>query len=143
MGEDEGTTVTRRARLRAWLDSEVQKDAISALREARDAQRALSEEIAERIRKPINEHLRSQPHSSYAEKVSMMRWLNSELRSLHLGVACPKSGLPGILIGDHGRDATRGRFRLRVNERDGSPRVTITSVELPEFRFSRRDFGRE
>jgi hypothetical protein len=78
--------------------------------------------LAENLQNCLNEHLKSIPEDTLAEKQALATWVNEQLRSLGLAVRCPKTNLPGILTADFKDSANNevSRFRVEVrNERRG------------------------
>lgn len=88
------------------------------------------EELADRLAPRLNEHAKSLPQATYAEKQELAKWVNGQLRQLGLAVRCPKTNRAAILLADHGPNPEKGRFQVQtVHDR----KRTLSSVELPEF----------
>jgi len=100
----------------------------SRLREVREL---VHEEIAERLSKPLNEHLAQIPHATLHEKQDLARFANAEMRCLGVAIRCPKTGLPAMLHANSGHDATKGRFQFSVIDHKPHPTRTVTSQTLP------------
>jgi hypothetical protein len=121
----------RRCKLTNWVQSDPEDDVQSLLIQAREVRTLFLEELAERIEKPLNEFLAEQPHSTFHEKTNLARWLNSALEAIGLCLQCPKTKLPGILVGNHGDYSEHGRFQVNVFGPNGERKVSLSSVELP------------
>jgi hypothetical protein len=91
------------------------------------------EEAARALQPALNERVARIPHATYEEKKSLAKWVNTELRQLHLAIRCPKTGRPSLLQANPGSDPMIGRFRLDYMDDQGRRRTPISSIALPQL----------
>jgi hypothetical protein len=93
-------------------------------------------ELAHRLQPLLQRKLEELPHATYEDKKALVRWANAELRRFGLAFKCPKTGRPGLLLGNPSRVPEVGRFQLEVAGPDGRPLRTVSSAELPRFELT-------
>lgn len=88
--------------------------------------------LAELLDGPLNDHLKTLPQETPAEKQALASWLNAQLRPLGLAVRCPKTGRPSVLISDLKESGSHiGRFRTENRDENGAKVRPWTSTQLP------------
>lgn len=139
-GELEGQTEQVRGAARRFAES---LPAGYALR--RDAayrlQRVVREELVRAIEPVLNAEAQDRPHSTYAEKKSLARWLNGELRRLGLALRDP-SGHRCFLLGSTGGPGGNGRFVFEYTDERGVRRHPVSSAVLPHLELMPDDLYR-
>ena len=98
-------------------------------KELRESVQALA---IQRLEPAINQAATNTPHATLAEKQSLCRWINKELRDTSLGlvIRCPKTGLPSAVHAGPGGNAAIGHFQIEVY---GDHRRTKSSIALPQL----------
>lgn len=124
--------------LSQWLTSRKNLSFAESVAEMRVIQETFFAECAARLRKPLNDHLATaMPHNLHSEKVSLVRFVNQTLSSLHLGVRS-KTGEVGVLTTDHAKNPEKGQFRLLIGSGMVGRRTAMCSVDLPELDIGHR-----
>jgi hypothetical protein len=84
---------------------------------ATKAKKAFNRELAAATEQRLNPHVQELQQYSLEEKRELAYAVNRDLRLLNLCLKCPVTGLPAILIGDHGGDPEKyNRFRFEIHQ---------------------------
>lgn len=88
--------------------------------------------VAARLLPALKDEMRRQPHSTYDQKIKLVRWVNAELRRFDLAIKHPKTGLPATLRPFPGHHADTGTFQLVGVDADGRDK-TFTTPDLEKL----------
>jgi hypothetical protein len=123
------------ARITAILKKRVRSDyaAVDAWRQELSA--AIQTLVIKRLQPAVNQQLAAMPQDTLAEKQSLCRWANAELRFAGLTIQCPKTGHSAMLHADPGRNSSVGRFQIELLGGEHKRHRTVVTTELPEVQL--------
>lgn len=116
------------ARINNLLNPSPSEDYASVAGRLRQALELFHDVIAERLTGPLNERLAQLPHSTIAEKQTLSRLANEELRNLGVAIRCPKIDGPVFLRAVDGHHTGRGSFQFCSLARPYSRKLSSTDL---------------
>lgn len=106
------------------------------VRHARALRSSVQHELVALLEPALNAHLSGMPQDTLEEKRHLASWVNHELHSLGLGIRCPKTGRPAVLVANPGRSGDEGeasRFRIESRDERGKKHQSPSLGWVPEL----------
>jgi hypothetical protein len=111
-------------------------DFASRATRARTVRAEVQNTLAPLLEPAVNAQLNTMPQDTLEEKRRLASWANHELHDLGLGIRCPLTGRPAVLVANPGRSGDEGegsRFRIESRDDSGRKQRTPSSGWVPKL----------